>query len=80
MKAGLTTCDGKRPMLILGCELRAYLQARRNRRTSGPASLGKFYCVRCRAPKAPAGDMADYTPITETFGEPGGHLPGLRTR
>jgi hypothetical protein len=67
VKAGLPTCDGKRPILILGRELAAYLQARRtqNRR---PCKPGEIYCVRCRAPKKPAGDMADYQPITENLG------------
>ena len=41
VKSGLPTCDSKRPMLILGRDLRAYLQARRTRRTSGHASPAK---------------------------------------
>src|SRR5271170_4234582 len=67
VKAGLPTCDSKRPMLILGRELAAYLQARRmkNRR---PCQPGEIYCVRCRAPKRPAGDMADYQVITANLG------------
>jgi hypothetical protein len=54
-------------MLILGHDLIAFLQARRlkNKQTCGP---GRIYCVRCRAPKFPAGDMAEYLPITEKFG------------
>ncbi len=53
VKRGLPTTDGKRPMLILGCDLVAFLGARRakNKRTCQP---GEIYCVRCRAPKAPA--------------------------
>lgn len=67
VKRGLPTSDNKRPMLILGRDLAAFLQARRakNKRTCQP---GEIYCVRCRAPKAPAGDMADYQPVTETLG------------
>jgi hypothetical protein len=66
-KSGLSTCDNKRPKLILGRELIAFLQAARtkNKRTCRP---GEIYCVRCRAPRFPAGDMADYEPITEKFG------------
>ena len=54
-------------MLILGRDLVAFLQARRvkNKRTCQP---GEIYCVRCRAPQPPAGDMAEYQPITEKFG------------
>jgi hypothetical protein len=67
IKDGLPTCDDKRPKLILGRELIAFLQARRARRkrTCRP---GELYCVRCRAPRFPAGDMVDYEPITEKLG------------
>ena len=67
IKEGLPTIDDKRPMLILGHDLAAFLKARRakNKQTCKP---GELYCVRCRAPKRPAGDMAEYSPITEKFG------------
>ncbi len=74
VRAGLTTCDSNRPTLILGRDLRAYLQARRTKNKQ-PCKPGEIYCVRCRAPKRPAGDMADYTPITETFGNLEGICP-----
>ena len=67
VKEGLATIDDKRPMLFLGHVLAAFLQARRqkNKQTCKP---GELYCVRCRAPRSPAGNMADYVPITEKFG------------
>src|SRR5271157_3895485 len=67
LKAGLPANDDKRPTLILGRELIVFLKARRarNKRTCLP---GEIYCVRCRAPKQPAGGMAEYRPITERFG------------
>ena len=67
VKRGLPTCDDRWPMLILGPELAAFLQARRlkNRQTCSP---GELYCVRCRAPRTPAGNMAEYQPRTETLG------------
>ena len=77
VKAGLPTCDSKRPTLILGRELAAYLQARRTK-NKRPCQPGEIYCVRCRAPKSPAGDMAEYQPITARLGNLVGHLPGLR--
>ena len=54
-------------MLILGHDLVAFLHAQRtkNKRTCQP---GEIYCVRCRAPKAAAGDLADYEAVTETQG------------
>jgi hypothetical protein len=74
VKAGLPTCDGKRPTLILGRELAAYLKARRTK-NKRPCQPGEFYCLRCRAPKQPDGDMADYLPITERLGNLEGICP-----
>ena len=67
VKRGLPTNDGRRPMLILGADLVIFLRARRvkNKRTCQP---GELYCFRCRAPKAAAGNMADYQPLTATLG------------
>jgi hypothetical protein len=67
VKTGLPTCDGKRPMLILGSELAAYLKARRTK-NKRPCRPGEMYCVRCRLPRFPAGGMVDYTPESETNG------------
>jgi hypothetical protein len=67
VKAGLATSDTRRPTLILGRELAAYLKARRTK-NKRPCQPGEVYCVRCRAPKRPAGDMAEYQPITEKSG------------
>jgi len=67
VKQGLPTTDDKRPILILGCELQTFLEARRaiHRRKCLP---GEMYCVRCRSPKAPAGGMAEYQPVTASLG------------
>ncbi|MHB0984683.1 MAG: helix-turn-helix domain-containing protein [Sulfuricella sp.] len=67
IKAGLPSINDKRPMLILGSDLAAFHQARRakNKQKCKP---GEIYCVRCRAPKVPAGDMADYRIVTEKIG------------
>ena len=62
-------------MLILGRDLSAFLQARRTR-NKRPCQPGEIYCVRCRVPKRPAGDMADYQPITATLGNLVGICPG----
>ena len=74
IKRGLPTTDSRRPILILGADLRAFLSARRmkNKRTCQPEEM---YCMRCRAPRAPAGNMPDYEadttirdhPITSIF-------------
>jgi len=67
VKDGLATIDDKRPMLIFGYDLAAFIKHRRakNKRSCKP---GQLYCVRCRVPKFPAGDMADYEPVTEKYG------------
>jgi helix-turn-helix protein len=67
IKSDLPTCDKRRPTLILGRHLIDFLRARRerNKRSCLP---GQIYCVRCRAPKFPAGNMADYQCVTEKVG------------
>ena len=74
VKRGLPTIDHGRPMVILGRDLTAFLQARRvkNKQKCQP---GEIYCVRCRLPRNPAGDMADYKPITSTLGDLVGICP-----
>ena len=68
------TCDEKRPILILGRELAAYLKTRREK-NKRPCQPGEIYCVRCRAPKLPAGAMAEYQPMTATMGNLMGICP-----
>ena len=74
IKRGLAMCDHRRPRLILGHELVRFLQGRRlkNKRTCKP---GELYCVRCREPRFPAGDMVDYEPATDGLGNLVGICP-----
>lgn len=67
VKVGLAISDDKRPMLVLGHDLVAFLQGRRvkNKQACKP---GEMYCVGCRSPKFPAEGMADYSPDTEMLG------------
>ncbi len=67
IKDGLPLVDSQRPSLVLGRDLAAYLN---NKRASGKQSCqaGQMYCLKCRAPRYPAGHMADYMPITEKLG------------
>lgn len=67
IKSGLPTIDGKRPTLVQGQELIAFLKVQRTK-NKRPCQPGQIYCVRCRSPKYPAAGMADYLPITEKFG------------
>lgn len=67
IKRGLPTIDRERPALVRGGDLAAFVRARRlrNKRTCQP---GEIYCVRCREPRKPAGNMADYEPVTPALG------------
>jgi hypothetical protein len=74
LKHGLKAIDDQRPMLILGRELSRFLHERRQRakQSCGP---GRIYCIACRAPKDPAGRMAEYVPMTPSAGNLRGICP-----
>lgn len=78
VKSGLPISDDRKPLLILCRDLMAYLQAKRvkNKQTCQP---GQIYCVRCRVPKAPGGDMAEYQPLTTTLGNLVGICPSCNS-
>ena len=67
IKDGLPLCDERRPTLILGADLRDYLQARRQarKRKCRPCEM---YCLRCRSPQIPADNLAYYEPQTAVTG------------
>lgn len=58
LKQGLRTVTEKPPHLILGCDLRDFLQ-RRTRETRCAMTDGQFFCLTCKAPREPAGRMVD---------------------
>lgn len=68
VKRGLPACTEKRPVLILGSALRTYLEIKRTA-SKRPCKPGEMYCFRCRTPKMPYGNMADYVPQTATLGK-----------
>lgn len=67
IKTGLPLIDTGRPMLIFGQELANFFETKRtkNKRTCKP---GEMYCVKCRAPKFPAENMAEYIADSEKTG------------
>jgi hypothetical protein len=67
LRSGLETIDDRRPTLIVGGKLSAFLHVRRERRRRR-CKPGQLYCVRCRAPKASAGRTVEYLPITSDSG------------
>ena len=58
---GLPVNDDIRPMLILGGELRGFLQ-KRNLKNKQPCKKNEMYCMKCRRPRIPAGNMVEFKP------------------
>jgi hypothetical protein len=65
---GLPVIAGsKHRMLVLGSELKAFLQKRRNKNKQ-PCKPDELYCLKCRAPRKPEAGLVDYQPKTEKIG------------
>src|SRR5438270_74434 len=64
--AGLPLVEQKKPYLIHGTDLRAFLSARKPPKQ--PLRPGEIYCVGCPAPRRPDGDVADLAPRSDTTG------------
>ena len=54
LKASLKTIDDRKPQLIHGSDLIAFLRQRQKGRKQ-PCAPDQMYCCRCRAPRRPAG-------------------------
>ena len=65
LRQGLMPIDDQRPTVVRGQELRRFLAERRVR-TKQACGPGRIYCLPCRAPKVPAGKMADCVQTGET--------------
>jgi hypothetical protein len=74
IKSGLKTLDRRRPLLVHGSDLSEFLHDRKQGKKR-PCQPGEFYCLRCRVPRPPAGEMAEYIPITGTMGNLAGICP-----
>jgi hypothetical protein len=71
--AGLPTTESRRPHLIRGIDFHAFMRAREPIKQR--CQPGEFYCLGCRAPRRPAGEMAHYVPRTATRGALSGICP-----
>jgi len=60
IKSGLPVVDCSRPVLILGHELRSWLE-RRRKANKRPCPPGMLYCFKCRQPRPPALGMIEAT-------------------
>ena len=59
-KIGLLVLDDQRPLLILGSDLIAFLKAQA--RPKQKCAPHECYCLKCRKPRAPAFNDAEFTP------------------
>lgn len=67
VKQGLTTCENKKPVLILGSILKEYLKEKRNSKKHKCLPI-EIYCLRCRHPQIPAEKMVDFEIINQETG------------
>ncbi len=74
VKQGLQSVDEQRPAIFHGPVLVAFLQ-RRRASAKRPCPAGHIYCLPCRAPKAPAGNMAEFVPVSDATGNLRGICP-----
>lgn len=67
IKKGLPCLKDMRPFLILGSDVRVYLQAQRvgNKQKCKPNEL---FCVRCKTPVQPTENLVEYLPVSSTKG------------
>ena len=64
---GLPCLKDKRPFLILGSELKLYLQKKREGKKQ-KCKPNELYCLRCKVPTTPAENFVEYQPISSTKG------------
>ena len=72
IKKGLPIADKSRPTLILGGELRQWLE-KQSKARKRPCPPGTFRCFKCREPRAPALGMVEY----QAFNSKSGNLKAL---
>lgn len=67
IKKGLIVCDDKRPLLILGTDLKNFIKQQRqeNKRTCKSSEL---YCFKCREPRVPDQNTIQFIEETITKG------------
>jgi excisionase family DNA binding protein len=73
IKSGLPALRDQKPMLVLGEDVLHFLSARKRSRMK--CKPDECYCVKCRAPRRPAGDMAEFVRLTDTTGNLRGICP-----
>ncbi|KQZ28513.1 hypothetical protein ASD50_19520 [Mesorhizobium sp. Root552] len=70
---GLPAIRDRKPFLILGDDLAAYMAGRAHPKRTCPS--GTCYCVKCRDARRPAGNIAEFVPINTHSGNLRGLCP-----
>lgn len=78
IKDGLPALTSKRRFLLLGPDIRNYLQEKRQTKRTKLKS-GQMYCLPCRKAHYPDGMIADYVPRNQTHGKLVGLCPACGT-
>ncbi|MEP0234584.1 MAG: helix-turn-helix domain-containing protein [Parasphingorhabdus sp.] len=71
LKQGLECLNDQRPALILGRDLKGFLETKRRPKQS--CRPDECFCMSCKAPRRPAFDEVEFHPMTAT----GGNLRAL---
>lgn len=74
LRSGLNPIDTRRPILIRAEVLIAFLQGR-SRKGKVNCAPNEFFCVHCKSPKVPAGELAEYRAMTPMSGMLSGICP-----
>jgi hypothetical protein len=77
-KCALPVMTDRRPHLIHGAKLVAFLKHRREARRR-KCEPGQFFCLKCRQPQTPAAGMVDYQPVSTARGVLVGMCPLCET-
>lgn len=75
---GLEILASERPHLIRGIALRTFLDDRR-KKSKSRCAIGQLFCLKCRTPQYPGGDMLEYHPINLVSGNLMGICPVCST-
>jgi len=74
VKADLPCMDDQKPYLILGADLKQFLQDRRAKKKQR-CNVDEIYCLRCKSPQIPAENFVEYLPSSDTKGRITGFCP-----
>jgi hypothetical protein len=77
-EAGLEPIDRSKPIIFHGSAVRDFLK-KRNAERKQPSGPGRFYCLRCREPRAPAVGLVEYLPMTVKAGNLKAHCAACGT-